>query len=77
MSNSNKTLEFPCGKCMKEVFTDSIKCSLCLKWYHRRCTNLSKAQLKHVKMDGQWHCLHCFQIFPFHDIDDDEFFYIT
>ena len=77
MSKNNKTIEFPCGKCMKEVFTDAIECSLCLKWFHRRCTNLSKAQLNHIKMDDQWHCIHCYHLFPFHDIDDDEFFILN
>lgn len=77
MNKNSKTIEFPCGKCKKEVFSDAIECSVCLKWFHRRCTNLTKTQLKHIKTNDQWYCLFCSQIFPFHEIDDDEFFILN
>ena len=77
MSRSTNNVELPCGKCNKEVLTDAIECSLCLKWYHRRCTNLTKAKLRSVGINDNWLCMYCFNIFPFSEIDDDDFFVIN
>ena len=77
MSKSTNNVKIPCGKCNKEVIPDAIECSLCLKWYHRRCSNLTKAKLRSIGINDNWLCMYCFNIFPFSGVDDDEFFIIN
>ena len=39
---------YPCGKCKREVDTNSINCSTCGTWYHYACTNMSEDEFKSV-----------------------------
>ena len=34
--------KYPCGVCGKGVDANSIKCTLCMKWVHKRCSDISR-----------------------------------
>jgi len=69
---------YPCSVCFKEVKNDAIQCEICLFWVHRLCAKLSKCELRN-KSDPNiyFYCPKCIEIFPFHQLDDDEFTYIN
>lgn len=70
--------EYPCGICKKEVISDAIECTICRKWIHRICGKLTKRKLEQLgKEEGDWYCELCKHVFPFQNIDDDEFTYIN
>ncbi|KAL3859481.1 hypothetical protein ACJMK2_009700 [Sinanodonta woodiana] len=50
-----------CGKCELECDHDTIQCSDCCKWYHRRCTdNLSQQELTSWSLESlQFQCKEC------------------
>ena len=62
-----------CGKCKKSVTDECIECSMCLKWYHRVCTKLSKKALKEKSSDDiYWYCRNCENVLPFGNVEDAE-----
>ena len=69
--------KLPCGKCYKEVINEAIECSVCLKWYHRTCTKLTKNKFRSISIEDNWYCMFCSNILPFYGVDDDEFFIIN
>ena len=70
---SQSIINFPCGKCKKEVKSDAIECSTCKYWFHRHCAKLTKIKLKYLSNDNiYWTCENCYSIFPYESIDDDE-----
>ena len=42
-----KSTKFPCGVCGSGVGANSIQCTNCLKWVHKRCTNI-RGRLQYV-----------------------------
>lgn len=60
----------PCGKCNKIITKGSfsVLCrATCLKWYHLKCTNLDKEDLKNIdKSRNKWSCERCLLI----DVND-------
>ena len=36
--------KYPCGVCGKGVDSNSIQCTLCMKWVHKRCSGISRKQ---------------------------------
>ena len=46
---------FPCVSCGDNVGRASVQCRRCGFWYHRRCTNLSVADLRRLS-SGEWLC---------------------
>ncbi len=49
----------PCALCNKGVLV-GIQCSLCDKWYHRICLNISKEELQALgTTDIDWYCEPC------------------
>ena len=65
---------YPCGVCQKNVISDAIECSLCELWIHRKCTLLTKNQMKAKSKDGiYWYCPNCTATFPFMNVDEEEF----
>ena len=48
----------PCGVCDKRVKANSILCTLCNKWVHKRCSGV-KGALK--KMENRFQCKRCSQ----------------
>ena len=72
---SRKT-KYPCGRedCSKNVKNDAIFCSNCDKWFHRKCTPMTKANLlfwaKHCP--NSWTCDSCLEnILPMKLITSD------
>ena len=59
--------------CNKEVVTDAIECSLCVKWIHRKCAKLSKKKIQIFSDEGQYRYCICSVTFPVSDVDEDEF----
>ena len=37
-----KDVRWPCGICSKGVDSNSIQCSSCQKWVHKKCSGMSK-----------------------------------
>ena len=72
------SIPYPCTKCKKNVKHDCIECSLCLKWTHRQCAGISKKILLELgKDDSYWYCNKCKDLFPFQQVLDDEFLFLT
>jgi hypothetical protein len=48
-----KSIKFPCGVCGSGVGANSIQCTSCLKWVHKRCSGI-KGRLQSVdgSVDG-------------------------
>ena len=46
---------WPCAICKKGVGSNSIQCSKCKKWIHKKCSGLKKK----LKQDSQFQCLGC------------------
>ena len=70
--NSNEIQFHKCGFCFQRENRNMIKCSLCHKLFHKKCCNF-KPQFCKTKDFNTWFCVHCEQLFPFYNIDDDEF----
>ena len=50
-----KSGKYPCGVCGKGVGSNSIKCTACNAWIHKRCSGVS-GNLTHV---SQYRCVKC------------------
>lgn len=50
-----------CGTCKKEVTDDCMECVICVKWYHAKCTKISKESLKLIESTSElhWYCVDC------------------
>ena len=71
---ASQEIKYPCAKCDKEVVTEAIECSICYKWCHRICAKLSLKNLNKFSQDDQyWYCFKCCELFPYYNINDDEF----
>ena len=55
--------------CSKDTSTCALKCSICLSFFHKKCCK----QFCNAKDISNWFCYDCENLFPFHDIDDDDF----
>ena len=68
---------YPSLKCNKNVSSDAIECYLCLSWSHRTCAKLTKKELELLSInDNYWYCNECLAVFPYIEVDEDEFIYI-
>ena len=47
--------KYPCGVCKKGVGKNSILCSKCKKWIHKRCSNITGS----LKQDPHYICPVC------------------
>ena len=73
----------PCKKCKKECFgnelMDCIECSVCLKWLHKECSDLSDIAFhRYTSNNIPYICNHrkCeVSIFPFKCLDNDSLTY--
>lgn len=69
---------FPCSICSEDVISDAIECTTCSLWVHRKCSKLTKNQLRSLgSCDKDWHCQNCEEIFPYYNISDEEFVFIN
>jgi hypothetical protein len=50
-----KSGKYPCGVCSKGVGSNSIQCTSCYAWTHKRCSGIT-GSLEHV---SQYHCVQC------------------
>jgi hypothetical protein len=56
----NPTVLFPCGVCGKRVGSSSTQCDKCGLWHHRRCSGLSKSQIRELaRSASSWTCPKC------------------
>jgi hypothetical protein len=53
---TQKTGKYPCGVCGKGVGSNSIQCTSCNAWIHKRCSGITGSLKKHV---GQYCCSRC------------------
>ena len=66
-SSSCSKESYPCGKCLSGVKegTKALKCDLCLKWYHLKCTSVTSHKYDILQSfsgdnDGlMWYCKNC------------------
>ena len=59
------TPDYPCGRCGAEVAHNSVRCSSCARWHHRRCTTLTVAALGRMARSGEpWTCETCNRVMP-------------
>ena len=64
---------YPCSICNKNVLVDAIECSICKLWVHRKCSKLTKIQLRQLsEVNQMWYCEKSREILPFNQLDDDE-----
>ncbi len=47
-----RALTYPCGQCGKGCGNNSIQCSSCQKWIHRRCVPMSPELLAEWSSDN-------------------------
>lgn len=59
-----------CKICSKDISSCAVKCSICFSFFHKKCC---KQQICNAKDFSNWFCFDCENLFPFHDIDDDDF----
>jgi len=50
-----KSGKYPCGVCSKGVGSNSIRCTSCNAWIHKKCSGIT-AKLKHVE---EYKCRRC------------------
>ena len=55
-----KSGKFPCGVCRKGVGANSIKCTSCNSWIHKKCSGVS-GKLSNV---SNFHCTKCVRCSP-------------
>jgi hypothetical protein len=55
-----KSGKFPCGVCRKGVGANSIKCTSCKSWVHKKCSGIS-GRLSNV---SDFHCAKCVRCSP-------------
>ena len=61
-----------CNQILKHI---AVKCYLCEAVFHKRCANLTQElRLIHCK-NINYLCISCCEVFPFHEISDDEIVY--
>ena len=44
-----KDVRWPCGVCTKDVGSNSIQCSSCQKWVHKKCSGIKGSMSKVAK----------------------------
>ena len=66
----------PCGTCYENCDENCIKCKICLKSYHRKCSKLTQNVFNHKKESNTFICSsNCLNSgLPFHGGDDIDFF---
>lgn len=51
--NKKKNLDLhTCQICVKKITSNSIQCDLCLTWFHKKCQDLTKSELKKKSQDN-------------------------
>ena len=73
MSNLN----FPCGICSKDVYSNAVECCLCMHWIHQKCEGLTRKELTKLNKNNNWRCKNCVQVLPFYNISNDELTYLN
>ena len=43
---TQKAVRWPCGICVRGVGNNSIQCTSCQKWVHRKCSGINEACTK-------------------------------
>ena len=43
---TQKAVRWPCGVCSRGVSNNSIQCSTCQKWVHRKCSGMKDSMYK-------------------------------
>ena len=69
MSRSHLSILPKCKICFKDISSCALKCSICFSYFHKKCCK----QFCNEKDISNWLCFDCEKLFPFHDIDDDDF----
>ena len=46
-----KAVSWPCGVCSKGVGSNSLQCTSCRKWVHKKCSGIKGSMLKAAKME--------------------------
>ena len=61
---------------MRKILHNGIRCSLCKLWMHRRCGGFENTQrnIINTNRNCHWICNKCTTLFPFHNVNDNEFF---
>ena len=69
-----KRVKNPCGRCNYQCESDSINCSVCNKWLHRKCLKLNKKVFDKIDREVFVCSKKCeFSKFPFSAVGDKEF----
>ena len=63
-----------CNQCMISVLPDDLQCCICLSWVHKMCLATNNNSVNNICDDTSYRCKNCIDIFPFNDVEDDDFF---
>jgi len=58
-----KDVRWPCGVCTKGVGSNSIQCSSCQKWVHKKCSGIMGSMSKVAKSFGSFLKMLCCYVF--------------
>ena len=61
---------------MISVLPDDLQHCICLSWVHKQCLATNNNSVNNICDDTSYKYKNYFELFPFNDIDDDEFFYL-
>ena len=54
---TQKAVRWPCGACGRGVGNNSIQCTSCQKWVHRKCSGIKGSMykvMKHLFVGVEW-----------------------
>ena len=59
---------------MISVLPDDLQCCICLSWLHKQCLIINNNNVNNICDATSNRCKNCIELFPFNDVDHDEFF---
>ena len=63
-----------CSQCMISFLPDDLQCCICLSWLHKQCLVINNNSVNNICDATSYRCNNCIDIFPFNDVDNDDFF---
>ena len=84
VAEMNKSLHTPdpneasyCNIYKRKLLHNNIKCSSCKLRMHKRCAVFKKTKWKiiNTKRNSHWICNNCITLFPFHNVNDNDFLF--
>ena len=74
----NRIVIYLCTVCQMEVKSDAIQCDMCSLWTHRTCAKMKKKELVKLSDSSYYYsCPKCVSIFPYSNIDHEEFSFLN